>query len=98
MSRIEAINAALKKETPAERSAALKKVWGKEAANLLRGRVIVDVRYMTKKEQEDVDFHSAGVVLVLDNGHIIYPSMDDEGNNAGAMHTTFEDLPIIPVI
>lgn len=83
---------------PKHTDASLKEAWGKDAAKLLCGRVIVGVRYMTAKEQEDVDFRRAGIVLVLDNGHIIYPSTDDEGNNAGAMFTTFDSLPIIPVI
>lgn len=92
MSKQQDINVALKDED------ALKKVWDKDVAALLRGRVIVDARYMTTEEQEKVDFRRAGIMLILDNGHILYPSMDDEGNDAGAMFTTFEDLPIIPVI
>jgi hypothetical protein len=34
----------------------------------------------------------------LDNGEMLYPSSDDEGNGAGALHTTIDELPIIPVI
>ena len=88
----------MSKEVVMKANADLKKIWSRHAAKLLKGRRIVDVRYMTAKEQVDIDFRRASIVLILDNGHAIFPSMDDEGNDAGAMFTTFEELPIIPVM
>ena len=38
------------------------------------------------------------IAIRLDNGHWIVPIMDDEGNDGGAMSTTFKDLSTIPVI
>lgn len=72
--------------------------WGKLASNLLVGRQIVKVRYMTDAEQQDHYWSRKSVVIHLDNGVIIYPSADDEGNNAGAIFTTQGELSVLPVI
>lgn len=56
--------------------------------NPLIGRKIVDVRPMTAFEQNQEGWetrHKATRVLVLDNGDKIYPSSDDEGNDAGTL-------------
>ena len=72
--------------------------WTKEASKLLLNKTIVDVRYMTDEEQSMMYWDFKPVVLILDDGTAIYPSSDDEGNGAGALFTTNENLPIIPVI
>jgi hypothetical protein len=74
------------------------KKWEKNASALLLNRTIVKVRYMSSEEVEDLGWDSKAIVLHLDDGTIIYPSRDDEGNDAGALFTTNDDLPIIPVI
>ena len=51
-----------------------------------------------QEEAEALGWSSRSVVMILDNGNIIYPSMDDEGNNAGALFTMNEDNPTLPVI
>jgi hypothetical protein len=53
---------------------------------------------MTKKEVEYMGWQSRSVIIILDNGVAIYPSRDDEGNDAGALFTSDDSLPIIPVI
>ena len=72
--------------------------WTQEAAAKLQGRTIKAVRYMTEEEQEACGWYSRAVVLVLDDGHAIWPSRDDEGNDAGALFTTYDELPGVPVI
>ena len=72
--------------------------WGKLASDLLVGRKIVKVRYMTDDEQADHHWYRKSVVIHLDNGVIIYPSADDEGNDAGAIFTTKKELSVLPVI
>jgi len=72
--------------------------WLGEINPLIAGRTIREVRYMTDKEQEQFGWHDAAPVLILDNGHLILASADDEGNNAGALFTTFKEMPTIPVI
>src|SRR5215469_2847476 len=47
----------------------------------LVGRKISDVRYMQAKEAEDMDWSSRPLVLILDDGTLIWPTSDDEGNN-----------------
>jgi hypothetical protein len=56
----------------------------------LEGRTIVAVRKMrpaeAKREGWDLRWaHGAPPVLVLDDGQVIYPSQDDEGNGPGAL-------------
>ena len=46
---------------------------------------IVEVREMTKAEQEREGWDSPAIALVLDNGVVLYPSQDDEGNGCGAL-------------
>ena len=66
-------------------------------ADKLVGKTISAVRYMTDEESADVGFNSNALVIVFADGNYIYPSMDDEGNEAGALVTSFEDLDTIGV-
>lgn len=72
--------------------------WTKEASDLLVGRKIVRVRYMTQEECDHLGWTAKGIVIHLDDGNLIYPSRDDEGNDAGALFTNSDELPTIPVI
>ena len=74
------------------------KRWTKVASDMLLGRKIVKVRYMTVPEMEDLGWYSRCVVMILDDGNIIYPSKDDEGNDAGSMFTMDKDNNTLPVI
>jgi hypothetical protein len=78
--------------------AELKKQWADEVSAKLVGRKIVSVRYMTKEEVKDCAWFNSAVILKLDDGTLLYPMADDEGNNAGALATSDEALPLIPVI
>jgi len=55
----------------------------------VRGHTIVEVRQMTDKELKNEDWtvgrHQSPTVLVLDNGILLYPSRDHEGNGPGAL-------------
>lgn len=62
----------------------MKTRWAK-ACKPLVGRRIVQVRYMTPAEVEALGYYSAPMVLQLDDGTLMWPQQDDEGNNAGAM-------------
>lgn len=63
----------------------------KEASDILLGRTIKHVRYMTPEEMEWIGWWKCPVVMILDNGTIIYPSTDDEGNDGGAIHYSTKD-------
>ena len=54
----------------------------------LVGAKIIATRAMTAAEKAAEgweDWHGSAIVLELDNGLIIYPSADDEGNGPGAL-------------
>lgn len=72
--------------------------WVKEVGKHLQGRTIKSVRYLTDKEMESLDWYASAVVLILDNGQLLWASQDDEGNGPGAIFTTIEELPVIPVV
>ena len=70
--------------------------WNKKAESLI-GRKIVGARYMTKEEAEEWGFYSQPIVLLLDDRNFIFPSRDDEGNDAGALFSSKEEYEF-PVI
>ena len=53
----------------------------------LTGRRIVEVRTMSKRELEAEGWppDETVPVLVLDNGTLLFPSRDEEGNGPGAL-------------
>lgn len=65
----------------------------------LKGRTIVNARYMTEDEITAQAWHRGAVVLELDDGSLLTPQSDDEGNDPGALrHVTDRDEFIMPVI
>ena len=60
--------------------------WNKKAESVLLNKKIVAVRYLTEQEQEILGWYSRCVVIELEDGTIVYPSKDDEGNDAGALY------------
>jgi len=75
-----------------------KKKWEAQCRKNLVGKKIVGVRYMNDEEVKNHAWYRAALVILLDDGSYFYPSADDEGNDAGALFTSFKDLPTIPVI
>jgi len=72
--------------------------WLKEAKKQLLNRKIVGVEYMSVDEMNALGWYSRPVLMILDDGNIIYPSRDDEGNDGGALFTTNEANPVLPVL
>ena len=72
--------------------------WLHNLRPILVGRTIESIRYLSDSECEDLGWFRSAIALVLDDGTTIWPSADDEGNDAGALFTSNEDMPIIPVI
>jgi hypothetical protein len=59
------------------------------------GRKIVDVRSLSKKviEKEGWEYSPYNsICLVLDDGSIIYPSQDEEGNGPGSFFAMDKEL------
>ena len=61
------------------------KEWSDKASKVLVGRKIVDARYMNDEEMEMMDWQSRPLCFVLDDGTTCILSMDDEGNDGGAL-------------
>lgn len=72
--------------------------WTDVAKKMLLNRKIVGVRYLLDEEMESLGWDDRTIVLILDDGNMIFPSCDDEGNCAGALFTNHSDQPVIPVI
>jgi hypothetical protein len=61
-------------------------LWEEQAKKVLLGKKIVMVRYMTEEEMQETGFQNVGIVIELNDGTIIWPTSDNEGNNSGAIH------------
>jgi len=56
-----------------------------DALVALQGRTIKTVRYMTAEETKGYGWGECPVILELDDGTLLYPSTDPEGNEAGTI-------------
>lgn len=65
---------------------------------MLVGRTITKAEYLSADEAKSLDWFYRSLVITLDDGTVLIPMSDDEGNNAGAIMTTNEGCPVIPVI
>jgi hypothetical protein len=81
-----------------ETSEQCKARWAK-AFQPLVGRRIAAVRWLGDDEVEELGWTEAPIALQLDDGTLLWPSQDDEGNGAGALFVQGEKLPeVAPVI
>lgn len=62
----------------------LKNNWELSLSYLV-GRTIAKVVYMEPENLNTIGWDRAPVMIVLDDGTTLYPSMDDEGNGPGAL-------------
>jgi hypothetical protein len=74
--------------------------WNKRAKQVLVGRTIVSINYMTKKDADEMQWGKRPIVFKLDNGTICYLSCDDEGNDGGALFFSdkegkHDELPVL---
>jgi hypothetical protein len=66
--------------------------WTEIAKHLLINKKIIDVRYMTKEEANDMRWHKRPLVFVLDDNTLCFLSMDDEGNDGGSLFYQNQDI------
>ena len=76
----------------------IRKRWTEKCKKHLVGKKIVHVRYLNKKEMDDLGWEQIPLVIFFDDGGYMFPSQDDEGNDGGSLFTSFKDLSVIPVI
>ena len=72
--------------------------WIEAIRKSLVGKKVTGITYMTEDQCEANLWYSRPVVIIFDDGSYIIPLSDDEGNNAGALATSDDALPIIPVM
>jgi hypothetical protein len=72
--------------------------WTEVASKQLLGKKIIGVRYLKPKETTQLGWDARTVVIQLDDGNLIYPSQDDEGNGPGAWFTNSKEQPVLPVL
>lgn len=74
--------------------------WNATAKDTLVGRKIVKAEYLSKEEAKKYGWFSRPVAIYLDDGAILVPLRDDEGNDGGAIEITGTPpgfLPVLPV-
>ena len=59
--------------------------WTKEAQKVLKGKTIVDVRYLNDEEMEMMMWYKRPIVFFLNDGTHCILSADDEGNDGGVL-------------
>jgi hypothetical protein len=62
------------------------KYWNDKAKDLLVGKTIKSVRYLTSEECEENMWNKRGLVITLNDGTEIIPGSDDEFNDTGVLH------------
>ena len=72
--------------------------WIRIAKDTLVGREIVGVRYASDDETGALGWTRRALVVMLDNGHLVWAAADEEGNDAGALFTTSADAPKFPAL
>jgi hypothetical protein len=75
-----------------------RKYWTDKVDDVLVGRTIVKIEYMPEEEVKEWMWYKTPIVIHLDDGGMLIPSMDDEGNDGGAILTNYKKLGTIPVI
>lgn len=63
----------------------LLKEWTSKAKQVLEGRTIKEVRYLTDEEMEMMGWYKRPIAFFLDNGEYCIVSCDDEGNDGGVI-------------
>ena len=70
--------------------------WNKISQEVLLGRTIVEVRYLTDEEMEDIGWYSRPICFILDNGTYCTLSCDDEGNDGGVLF--YNENGVLPTL
>ena len=74
------------------------KKWEDRCSTVLVGKTIKSVRYQYTCEIKDLGWSKKSLVIFFTDGSYLFPSSDDEGNNAGALFTSFKGIEGIPTI
>ena len=73
--------------------------WTKTAENVLLGKKIVRVEYMSSKECDEYMWYKRPITFILDNGTRVIAMCDDEGNDGGVLTClTGKSEEVLPVL
>ena len=78
--------------------------WNKTASDLLVGLQVERAYYMPRKSTDQMNWHASPLVIKLvdpkdkTKSIHLFPMSDDEGNEAGALATSADEEPVMPVI
>lgn len=70
--------------------------WTKIAQDTLKGKTIVDVRYLNDEEMEMMGWYKRPICFFLDDGTSCMLSSDDEGNDGGVLF--YGENGVLPVL
>ena len=78
----------------------LETFWNNRAKEVLLGKTIVSVNYMTKADADHMGWYKRPIIFKLSDGTVCYLSCDDEGNDGGALFFSDKDgkhdeLPVL---
>ena len=73
------------------------KLWT-DRFKFLVGSKIIKVDYMTDEECEKLGWYKRPIQIHLDNGAVLLPQADDEGNDGGALFTGLQKESLAPVL
>jgi hypothetical protein len=76
----------------------IKRKWEDRCSAVLVGKTIKSVRYQYTCEVKDMGWSKKSLMIIFTDGSYLFPSSDDEGNNAGALFTSFRGLEGIPTL
>lgn len=69
--------------------------WNERARYMLVGSTITAASYMSQAEADAAGFSHRPLVLELDNGRLLFPMADDEGNDGGALVADDFTFPVL---
>ena len=82
----------------------VRKDWDTIATDFLVGKTIKQARYLFKEEMDNCFGEDEGgaykvpLIIEFTDGSWIFPMSDDEGNDGGALATSSQEEPTLPVI
>ena len=72
--------------------------WTNIASSQLKGKTVDYVRYLTAEEMKGLGWDNATIVIFFTDKSYVFPSRDDEGNGPGALFTSDDNEPTLPVM
>ena len=55
------------------------------AKETLLNKKVSHIRYMTDEEMQSLNWRKRSIVLQMDDGTLVFPSIDNEGNDGGSL-------------